>query len=189
MLLIVDDIQAGCGRTGTFFSFEEMGIKPDMITLSKSISGYGLPFAVLLMRGKLDEWTPGEHNGTFRGNNHAFVTAAAALEEFWQDDSFAKTVREKGEIIAERMQQITQRHSEHGLFFKGRGMMIGISCPDGEIAEQVCGHAFENGLVIETSGAHSEVVKCLCPLTISHEQIDQAMTILDNAFAEVLAAK
>ncbi|HZJ94684.1 MAG TPA: diaminobutyrate--2-oxoglutarate transaminase [Thiopseudomonas sp.] len=186
MLLIIDDIQAGCGRTGTFFSFEDMGIKPDMITLSKSISGYGLPFAVLLMRGKLDEWTPGEHNGTFRGNNHAFVTAAAALEEFWQDDSFAKTVREKGAIIAERMQQITQRHSEHGLVFKGRGMMIGIACPNGEIAEEVCGHAFENGLVIETSGAHSEVVKCLCPLTISHEQIDQAMTILDNAFAAVL---
>ncbi len=189
MLLIVDDIQAGCGRTGTFFSFEEMGIKPDMITLSKSISGYGLPFAVLLMRGKLDEWTPGEHNGTFRGNNHAFVTAAAALEEFWQDDSFAKLVREKGAIIAERMQQITKRHSADGLFFKGRGMMIGISCPNGEIAAQICEHAFENGLVIETSGAHSEVVKCLCPLTISHEQIDQAMTILDNAFAAVLAAK
>ncbi len=189
MLLIVDDIQAGCGRTGTFFSFEEMGIKPDMITLSKSISGYGLPFAVLLMRGKLDEWTPGEHNGTFRGNNHAFVTAAAALEEFWQDDSFAKSVREKGAIIAERMQQITKRHSADGLFFKGRGMMIGISCPNGEIAAQICEYAFENGLVIETSGAHSEVVKCLCPLTISHEQIDQAMTILDNAFAAVLAAK
>ncbi|WBE25717.1 diaminobutyrate--2-oxoglutarate transaminase [Denitrificimonas caeni] len=189
MLLIVDDIQAGCGRTGTFFSFEEMGIKPDMITLSKSISGYGLPFAVLLMRGKLDEWTPGEHNGTFRGNNHAFVTAAAALEEFWQDDSFAKSVREKGAIIAERMQQITKRHSADGLFFKGRGMMIGISCLNGEIAAQICEHAFENGLVIETSGAHSEVVKCLCPLTISHEQIDQAMTILDNAFAAVLAAK
>ncbi len=189
MLLIVDDIQAGCGRTGTFFSFEEMGIKPDMITLSKSISGYGLPFAVLLMRGKLDEWTPGEHNGTFRGNNHAFVTAAAALEEFWQDDSFAKLVREKGAVIAERMQQITKRHSADGLFFKGRGMMIGISCPNGEIAAQICEHAFENGLVIETSGAHSEVVKCLCPLTISHEQIDQAMTILDNAFAAVLAAK
>ena len=189
MLLIVDDIQAGCGRTGTFFSFEEMGIKPDMITLSKSISGYGLPFAVLLMRGKLDEWTPGEHNGTFRGNNHAFVTAAAALEEFWQDDSFAKSVREKGAIFAERMQQITKRHSADGLFFKGRGMMIGISCPNGEIAAQICEHAFENGLVIETSGAHSEVVKCLCPLTISHEQIDQAMTILDNAFAAVLAAK
>lgn len=189
MLLIVDDIQAGCGRTGTFFSFEEMGIQPDMITLSKSISGYGLPFAVLLMRGKLDEWTPGEHNGTFRGNNHAFVTAAAALEEFWQDDSFAKSVREKGAIIAERMQQITKRHSADGLFFKGRGMMIGISCPNGEIAAQICEYAFENGLVIETSGAHSEVVKCLCPLTISHEQIDQAMTILDNAFAAVLAAK
>ncbi len=187
MLLIVDDIQAGCGRTGTFFSFEEMGIKPDMITLSKSISGFGLPFAVVLLREELDEWTPGEHNGTFRGNNHAFVTAAAALEEFWKDDSFAKTVREKGEVIAKRMQQIAERHSEHGLFVKGRGMMLGINSINGDIAAKICDHAFENGLVIETSGNHSQVVKCLCPLTITHEQINQAMDILDNAFAAVLA--
>ncbi len=95
MLLIVDDIQAGCGRTGTFFSFEEMGIKPDMITLSKSISGFGLPFAVVLLREKLDEWEPGEHNGTFRGNNHAFVTAAAALEEFGKMTALPKACAKK----------------------------------------------------------------------------------------------
>lgn len=189
MLLIVDDIQAGCGRTGTFFSFEEMGIKPDMITLSKSISGFGLPFAVVLLREKLDKWAPGEHNGTFRGNNHAFVTAAAALEEFWQDDSFAKSVREKGEMIAKRMHKITRRHSEHNLFVKGRGMMIGISCANGEVAAEICQHAFNNGLVIETSGNHSQVVKCLCPLTITHEQINQAMDILDDAFAAVLPSQ
>ncbi len=79
MLLIVDDIQAGCGRTGSFFSFEEAGISPDMVTLSKSLSGYGLPFAILLIKAEHDRWKPGEHNGTFRGNNHAFVTAATAL--------------------------------------------------------------------------------------------------------------
>ena len=77
IVLIVDDIQAGCGRTGTFFSFEPAGIKPDIVTLSKSLSGYGLPFAVVLIKPELDVWKPGEHNGTFRGNNHAFVTATA----------------------------------------------------------------------------------------------------------------
>lgn len=186
MLLIVDDIQAGCGRTGTFFSFEEMGIRPDMITLSKSLSGFGLPFAMLLLRRELDQWSPGEHNGTFRGNNHAFVTAAAALEHFWQDDRFAMSVRAKGKRIADGMQRIIRRHGPDSLHLKGRGMMLGIGCPDGDTAAAVCRHAFENGLVIETSGAHSEVVKCLCPLVISDEQIDKALGILDRAFAAVM---
>lgn len=189
ILLIVDDIQAGCGRTGSFFSFESMGIKPDMITLSKSLSGYGLPFAVVLLRPELDEWKPGEHNGTFRGNNHAFVTAAAAFEEFWKTDEFAKGVQVKGKRIRARMEQIAKRYSAHKLFVKGRGMMLGINCPDGESAAQVCEYAFENGLVIETSGAYSQVVKCLCPLTISEEQIDKAMDILDRAFAATFADK
>ena len=188
MLLIIDDIQAGCGRTGSFFSFEEMGIKPDMITLSKSLSGFGLPFAMVLLRKELDQWAPGEHNGTFRGNNHAFVTAAAALEHFWTSEEFAASVKAKGALIRERMQKIVRRHGPDSLFVKGRGMMIGISCPDGDTAAAICRHAFEKGLVIETSGNHSEVVKCLCPLVISEEQIDKAMTILDAAFAKVMAA-
>ncbi|MCM2331518.1 MAG: aminotransferase class III-fold pyridoxal phosphate-dependent enzyme, partial [Pseudomonas sagittaria] len=173
----------------SFFSFEQMGIQPDLITLSKSLSGYGLPFAMLLLRKQLDQWQPGEHNGTFRGNNHAFVTAAAALEEFWQDDSFAASVRAKGQRIAERMQRIVRRHGPASLQLKGRGMMLGIACPDGDIAAAICRHAFAHGLVIETSGAHGEVVKCLCPLTIEEVQIDQAMDILDAAFAAVLSAQ
>lgn len=79
-LLIVDDIQTGCGHTGPFFSFEPAGIVPDIICLSKSISGYGTPMALTLMRPEYDVWRPGEHNGTFRGYNPAFVTAARALE-------------------------------------------------------------------------------------------------------------
>ena len=94
-LLIVDDIQAGCGRTGAFFSFEEAGLSPDIITLSKSISGYGLPFALTLIRPEFDIFEPGEHNGTFRGFNHAFVTATAAIEEYWQNDHFSQDVDEK----------------------------------------------------------------------------------------------
>jgi diaminobutyrate-2-oxoglutarate transaminase len=187
MLLIVDDIQAGCGRTGSFFSFEEMGIRPDMITLSKSLSGFGLPFAMLLLRKELDQWKPGEHNGTFRGNNHAFVTATAALEHFWRDDRFAQQVRAKALRVRDGMHKIVRRHGPDSLRIKGRGLMIGISCPSGELAAAVCASAFKNGLVIETSGAHSEVVKCLCPLTITDEQIDKALGILDAAFAAALA--
>lgn len=187
MLLIVDDIQAGCGRTGSFFSFEEMGVQPDIITLSKSLSGYGLPFAVVLLKKELDQWKPGEHNGTFRGNNHAFITAAAAFEHFWTTTDFALSVREKGQHIRTRMEQIACRHPAAGLTVKGRGMMLGIECPDGESAGLVCEKAFDRGLIIETSGNHNQVVKCLCPLVISPEQIDRAMDILDAAFAEVFA--
>lgn len=186
MLLIADDIQAGCGRTGTFFSFEGMGIQPDIITLSKSLSGYGLPFAVVVMRRELDQWEPGEHNGTFRGNNLAFVTAAAAMEHFWTTDEFAKSVQAKGKMVKDRMQKIVRKHGPDSLFVKGRGMMVGISCPNGEIASAICREAFQHGLVIETSGNHSQVVKCLAPLVITEEQIDKAMTILDAAFAKVM---
>src|SRR5699024_4046250 len=90
ILLIVDDVQAGCGRTGTFFSFEEAGITPDIVCVSKSISGYGMPMALTLFTPELDVWTAGEHNGTFRGNNTAFVTATAALRRYWADESFEK---------------------------------------------------------------------------------------------------
>ena len=79
--MIIDDIQVGCGRTGKFFSFERAGIIPDMVTLSKSISGYGLPMSLVLIKPELDIFKPAEHNGTFRGNQMAFVGAKAAIEE------------------------------------------------------------------------------------------------------------
>ena len=91
-LLIVDDIQAGCGRTGPFFSFESAGVQPDIVVLSKSLSGFGLPMSIVLMKPAHDQWSPGEHNGTFRGNNLAFVTATVALRKFWHDDALTHDV-------------------------------------------------------------------------------------------------
>lgn len=186
MLLIVDDIQAGCGRTGTFFSFEPAGIKPDIVTLSKSLSGYGLPFAVTLMRPELDQWSPGEHNGTFRGNNLAFVTARVALEEYWQDKKFEQGIKERADILEKRFGDIAKRFGDPALTLKGRGMMRGIAVPDGETAEKICKEAFANGLIIETSGAYDEVVKCLCPLTIPVEDLNKGIDILEAAFAKVM---
>jgi diaminobutyrate-2-oxoglutarate transaminase len=185
MLLIVDDIQAGCGRTGTFFSFEPAGIQPDIVTLSKSLSGYGLPLAVTLLRPELDVWHPGEHNGTFRGNNHAFVTATAALEAFWKDDAFAQDVRRKAVLVEERLEAICARHG-NGLFRKGRGLMQGIGCPDGELSGRVIRECFSRGLVIETSGPDDEVVKCLVPLNIPDEELLRGLEIIDESFAAVL---
>lgn len=91
ILLIIDDIQVGNGRSGEFFSFEFAGINPDMVTLSKSIGG-GLPMALLLFKPHLDQWKPGEHTGTFRGNNLAFVASKVSLDHYWQNDNISKAV-------------------------------------------------------------------------------------------------
>lgn len=187
VMLIVDDIQAGCGRTGTFFSFEPAGIKPDIVTLSKSLSGFGLPFAVTLIDRDLDVWDPGEHNGTFRGNNHAFVTATAALEKFWKDDAFAKSVCEKGDLLKKGFKAIADAHGDHVIELRGRGMMQGIVVESGDLAGRIVAEAFKRGLVIETSGAHGEVVKCLASLTITEDELTRGLEILGDAFALAIA--
>lgn len=184
-LFIVDDIQAGCGRTGGFFSFDEMGLSPDIITMAKSLSGMGLPLAVTLIKPEHDIWKPAEHNGTFRGNNHAFVTAAAALEKFWADDRFAAAVKEKARYLGERLSAIAD---DHGLATKGRGMMIGIDAGSGENAAAICKACFGKGLIIETSGSHDEVVKVLAPLTISLAQLTAGVDIIEGAFESVLGS-
>ena len=186
VLLIVDDIQAGCGRTGSYFSFEEAGIDPDIITLSKSLSGYGLPFAVVLMKPELDQWKPGEHNGTFRGNNLAFVTAKAAIDHYWSDDKFAKEVKRKGDYIGQRLEKIVDKYGDGNMTTRGRGMFRGLNCVSGELADRITTEAFRNGLVIETSGADDHVVKTLCPLTISDENLTKALDIVEAAVAKVL---
>lgn len=187
VLLIVDDIQAGCGRTGTFFSFETAGIKPDIITLSKSLSGYGLPMAVVLIRPDLDQWKPGEHNGTFRGNNVAFVTAAAALEHYWADDSFAQSVQEKGRLIAEHLERFATEYGDGSFNARGRGMFQGINCVSGELASDISMRAFRKGLMIETSGADDQVVKLLCPLTISEASLRQGLEKIEESISEACA--
>jgi diaminobutyrate-2-oxoglutarate transaminase len=181
-LLIADDIQSGCGRTGTFFSFEDMGIEPDLIPLAKSFSGMGLPMAALLVKPEHDIWKPAEHNGTFRGNTHAFVTARVALEKFWRDDAFQKQVQAKGETLRTRLEQIASLIP--GARLKGRGMMRGIDVGSGARAEAICGACFQKGLIIETSGAHDEVVKFLGPLTTPDDVLARGLDILEAAVRE-----
>lgn len=182
-LLIVDDIQAGCGRTGTFFSWEEFGISPDIVTMAKSLSGMGLPFAMTLLKPEHDIWGPAEHNGTFRGNNHAFVTARVALEKFWADKAFETEVKRKGDHLKSRLEAIAERH---GLTLRGRGMMRGINTGNGETASAICKRCFDDGLIIETSGADDEIVKVLAPLTIDMDQFNAGLDIMEDAFEAVL---
>lgn len=178
ILLIVDDIQAGCGRTGSFFSFESAGIKPDIVTLSKSLSGYGLPFSVVLLKPELDQWKPGEHNGTFRGHNLAFVTAETAIREYWSNDDFSQEIKRKGKMVRSALDEIAE--TDERLSARGRGMMQGLDCTDGDIASDVSKRAFENGLIVETSGSDGQVVKFLAPLTTTDGDLREGLRILSE---------
>jgi diaminobutyrate-2-oxoglutarate transaminase len=187
ILLIIDDIQAGNGRTGDFFSFEYAGIQPDIVTLSKSLSGYGLPFAMLMFKPEYDKWTPGEHNGTFRGNNHAFVTAKSALDTYWADGEFARSIKEKGEYIGNRLEQIVEKYGDGNFTAKGRGMFQGINCVNIEIASKITRAAYKRGLIIETSGTDDQIIKLLCPFTITQETLKKGIDIIEESIKEVCA--
>ena len=184
VLLIVDDIQAGCGRTGTFFSFESVGIQPDIVTMSKSLSGYGLPMALVFMKSELDMWKPGEHNGTFRGNNHAFITATAAIDHYWSDDAFANSIKQKGLIISSRLDKFVELYGDGNFNARGRGMFQGINCVSGELASDISLRAFKKGLMIETSGAEDQVIKLLCPLIISEDSLNKGLDMIEESISE-----
>ena len=178
ILLIVDDIQMGCGRTGGFFSFEEAGIEPDMVTLSKSISGYGHPLALTLIKPELDIWEPGEHNGTFRGYNPAFVTATKALDLFWRDSTLQDSTAKKAKLVEERLTAIVADNPDVAVTTRGSGLVQALAFDDPRITEAVCTEAFERGLLIETAGPESEVAKLLPPLTISENQLHEGLDVL-----------
>ncbi len=186
VLLIVDDIQMGCGRTGSFFSFSDADVEPDIVTLSKSLSGYGLPMSLVLLKPELDDWRPGEHNGTFRGHNLAFVTARRALEVFWQDAGFADQVQERGALLEGRLQDFLDEGAGESVSLRGRCMIQGLDFGTGKRASAVTKKAFDEGVIIETSGSDGQVVKFLSPLTISEAELLRGVEIVTGAVTDVL---
>ncbi|SEG44450.1 diaminobutyrate--2-oxoglutarate transaminase [Paenibacillus sp. UNC499MF] len=185
ILLIVDDIQVGCGRTGSFFSFERAGIQPDLVVLSKSISGYGLPMSLLLLKPELDVWQPGEHNGTFRGNQLAFVGATAALE-FRISSNLEEAVKEKEAWVSDFLQkEIVPLHP--AITVRGLGLIWGIDLGGLEGGEQaakfVASRCYDRGLIIERSGRNDTVVKLMPALTIDFELLEQGCAIVKEALA------
>lgn len=185
ILLIIDDVQAGIGRTGSFFSFEAAGIQPDIVCLSKSLSGYGLPLSVTLIKPEHDIWQPGEHNGTFRGNNHAFVTATASLD-FWKEESFEKEILEKSEIVREFLNNIVSNYPEIKGEVRGRGLMIGIASEVEGLAEKVAAAAFEKGLIMETAGPNDEVFKLFPALTIPKDDLNKGLEIIEESVKQLV---
>src|SRR5699024_5090828 len=185
ILLIIDDVQAGCGRTGTFFSFERAGIEPDIVCLSKSIGGYGLPMALTLFKRELDIWGPGEHNGTFRGNNLAFIAATEALS-YCEDDEYTKEIDQKAELINSFTEHVVKEYKELKAEKRGRGMMRGVACGLDGAAERICEEAFNRGLLMETSGPNDEVFKFLPPLIIDEEGLKKGFNIIEESIQAVL---
>ncbi|MDZ7770447.1 MAG: aminotransferase class III-fold pyridoxal phosphate-dependent enzyme [Woeseiaceae bacterium] len=186
ILLIIDDIQVGNGRTGTFFSFERADLYPDMVTVSKSLGG-GLPLAILLMRPELDQWRPGEHTGTFRGNNLGFVAATEALK-YWENDDLAQAVTQKGELMRTELERIAASVPGLNPKLRGLGMVWGIEMDPPGLAGEASQEAFQRGLLIETAGARDHVLKFLPPLVIDEELLLEGLGIVEQSL-QALAKK
>lgn len=189
ILLIVDDIQVGCGRTGKFFSFEDASISPDIVVLSKSLSGFGLPFSIVLMKPEFDQWKPGEHNGTFRGNNLAFVTATETLKSYWGKESLTPSVLSKSRLLEKWLDEIVENYSPELFTAYGRGLIRALKCHKPGLAAKIREKAFEKGVIIETCGSEDEVLKFLPPLIISEEDLREGVKRIAESIEEVLFEK
>ncbi|MEU4360884.1 aspartate aminotransferase family protein [Promicromonospora sp. NPDC023987] len=180
-LFIIDDIQAGCGRTGSYFSFDGMGLDPDIITLAKGLGGFGTPIAMNLNKPSVDDnWSPGAHTGTFRGQGLSFVAGTVALDYF-TDDTLMNEVEAKGAVMRDRLEAIAAAHPEQDWEVRGRGMMQALDTGDGAFAKRVQQAAFETGLLIGPCGTGGQVIKLIPPLTIPDEDLAEGLDILDKA--------
>ena len=187
-LLIVDDIQAGCGRTGHYFSFEEMGIDPDIITLAKGIGGMGTPMAMNLVKPEHDKhWQPGEHTGTFRGQNLSFIAGREALRYF-EDDHLMNETKIKGEIMRQALQQIADQYPDLGFEVRGKGMMQALDVKNGVLSKAIAKDCFENGMLFGPCGIGGEVMKMIPPLTIPEEDLYAGLEILKAAVERQISA-
>jgi diaminobutyrate-2-oxoglutarate transaminase len=190
--LIVDEIQTGCGRTGTWYAFEQHDIAPDVILASKALGGIGMPIAVVFYNKRLDTWAPGAHTGTFRGYQPALAAGIAAVKII-QRDRVLDNVHEQSVYLVNRLRELETAHDCVG-DVRGVGLMLGIEIvdgysgqPDSELALAIQRGALERGLIIELGGRHDCVVRLLPPLNVSRETVDQALTILDDTLASTAA--
>lgn len=180
-LFIVDDIQVGCGRTGQFFSFEDLQLEPDIICLAKGIGGFGTPLAMNLIKPEVDaHWKPGEHTGTFRGQGISFVAGREALKYFDNDELMAQT-RERCSVIGDRIQAIADEYGDGKFVVRGKGMIHGIDVADNDLAKGIARQCFDDGLLIGPCGVTSRVIKFIPPLTSTNDDLHQGLDIFAHA--------
>lgn len=185
-LLIIDDIQVGCGRTGSYFSFDNMGLDPDIICLAKGIGGFGTPLAMNLVKPEHDaHWQPGEHTGTFRGQGFSFVAGREALRYF-EDDNLMQLTRTRGEQVHARLQTLAQRYADEGFEVRGKGMIQALDVADGARAKAIAAACFQQGLLVGPCGVGGRVVKLIPPLTIPDDDLEQGLSILEQAIDQVM---
>lgn len=181
-VLIVDEVQTGCGRTGSWFAFEQYGIEPDIICASKALSGAGLPLGIIIYQEALDVWQPGAHTGTFRGNQLGFASGAATVE-IMRRDRVLDNVRERGEQVGRLLGRLADL--PHVREVRGRGLMWGIELQDPQtarpstaLARTVQSRALEHGLIVEVGGRDDSVVRILPPLNVTADLVHDACTLL-----------
>tara|TARA_R110002049_G_scaffold129626_2_gene287524 strand:- start:468 stop:1760 length:1293 start_codon:yes stop_codon:yes gene_type:complete len=185
-LLIFDDIQAGCGRTGTYFSFDGMELDPDIVCLAKGLGGFGTPLAMNLVKPEHDaHWSPGEHTGTFRGQGFSFVAGVEALKYF-DDDELMNEVHRKGKRMREHLEGMCADYGGRRFQVRGKGMMQAIDLGDGALAKDVAAKCFENGLLIGACGTGGRVLKLIPPLTIPDEDLSEGLELLSKSLRQVV---
>lgn len=185
-LFIVDEIQVGCGRTGSYFSFDDLGLDPDIVCLAKGVGGMGTPMAFNLVKPEYDKhWSPGEHTGTFRGQGLSFVAGKEALSYF-QDDELMQEVRDKSAVIESSLAPLAQQFS--AVAVRGKGMIFGLDVGDGENAKKIVSECFAAGLLISSCGSGGRVIKIIPPLTIPDDDLRDGLGILVTKTQAILEA-
>ena len=175
-LLIIDEIQTGMGRTGTFFAFEDYQIEPDIITIAKALAN-GIPVGAMLGKAALaDAFGPGTHGTTFGGNNLAMNVADCVVSEINQPE-FLASVAEKGSYLMRELSKLLDT-SEKVLDVRGKGLMVGIKLDSPETLKQTVQELKKQNLLAIKAGKN--VLRLLPPLTISQQELKDGIEIIQS---------
>ncbi|WP_218026794.1 diaminobutyrate--2-oxoglutarate transaminase family protein [Nocardia inohanensis] len=196
VMLIIDEVQTGVGRTGHYWACERAGVTPDILVTSKAVGG-GLPLALIAYRPELDVWQPGDHTGTFRGNTLGMVAGEITLRTV-AEQGLAARAETLGERLRLGLRELAADHPEFGEV-RGRGLMIGIEIvdpsgdpdplgslpPDPSRARALQIACLEAGLMLELGGRADTVVRLLPPLVLSDKQADSVLDRIQSALGTV----
>jgi len=189
ILLIVDEVQSGFGRTGRWFAFEHFGIEPDILTVAKGIAS-GMPLSGVFSRKELmDKWITGSHGGTYGGNAVSTAAAVATMQAI-KEEGLVENAAARGKQLMDCLRGLQQQYPVIG-DVRGLGLMVGTELrtedgkPDKTTAKAVVRECQENGLLLLTCGPWDSTIRWIPPLIVTAEQIDAAVAIADKAFRAV----